>query len=128
MNEDNDVLLRQLFRDDALDSGSTEVDEGFIQQVMQDVMARQRRRLLFEGLPLVVTVVTVMTVFMVMLVPFFTQLPSLLAGLSAEAGAPVSELMSLADAGSGSLLPVLVLVLALLLPAVVERAPRLLSL
>lgn len=127
MSEDDDVLLRQLFHDDALDSGSHKVDDHFVRQVMQDVKIRQRRRLLFEGLPLLVTVMTVVTVVMVMLLPFFAQLPTLLAGLSAEAGASLRALWSSQDPAGDSLLPVLALILALLLPVVVERAPRLLS-
>ena len=139
----NEALLRRLFQDPVLHDSSLPgpqypvqpavPDEHFVQKVMQDVRAVQRRELLFRILPAVIAFVGAVLLLNWMLTPFFIQLPALFSQLPALS----QQLLSLLAAdwstltsspGSGNLLPLLVLLLALLLPALVDRLPRILKL
>lgn len=144
----NEVLLRRLFQDPALhdsrlpdsqDAAQPAVpDEHFVQKVMQDVRAVQHRELLFRIIPAVMTFVGAVLLLSWMLTPFFIQLPALFIQFPALFSQQLPSLLATAwsgawsaltlSPGSGNLIPLLVLLLALLIPALVDRLPRILKL
>ena len=118
MNE-NDLLLRELFRDESEALDTPLGDEVFVQGVMQQVHRLQLRRLFTETAPWLLTVALVV-------LASWNFLPQLLALPAAVGDWPDSLLpqLSALSIDSSSLLPLLALLLALVAPALLDRLPR----
>lgn len=118
MNE-NDLLLRELFRDEPENAFAPEVDEAFVHRVMQDVRLLGLRRLMHETAPWLLAVVLVTFVF-------WSLLPQLqqFSAATFEWTATLKRILSALSIDSRSLLAALAFVFALSVPSLLDRLPR----
>lgn len=114
------AFLTDLFRVGVGDAEGDAAQEAFIQRVMRSVQARQRRALLFDTLPLLMGAALLMAA---MLLPVFDTLPMLLAGSLSELPAFITSI----EWDSGTLLPLAAVLLAALLPGLLDAVTRMLD-